>query len=77
VALKKANEIDGGVMVVISPDGCENYLSTSLCEPVRCLECTRRFRIRCSYFDGRPIVEAKELHPERALACPEIGVKWF
>jgi cysteine synthase B len=65
VALKKANEIIGGVMVVMAPDGGEKYLSTSLCEPARCLECAQRFGIRCSYFDGRPIVEAKDLHPER------------
>jgi len=59
VALKKAKEIDSGVMVVMAPDGGEKYLSTSLCEPARCLECAQRFGIKCSYFDGRPIVEAK------------------
>lgn len=61
VALKKANEIDGGVMVVMAPDGGEKYLSTSLCEPARCLECAQRFGIKCSYFDGRPITEARQL----------------
>jgi len=59
VALKKAKEIDTGLMVVMSPDGGEKYLSTTLCEPTRCLECARRFGIRCSYHDGRPIVEAE------------------
>jgi len=59
VALKKAKQIDGGVMVVMAPDGGEKYLSTSLCEPVRCLECAQRFGIKCSYFDGRPIIEVK------------------
>lgn len=63
VALKKAKEIDGGVMVIMAPDGGEKYLSTSLCEPARCLECARRFGIKCSYFDGRPIIEAKGLSP--------------
>ncbi len=64
VALEKAKEIDGGVMVVMAPDGGEKYLSTSLCEPIQCLECAQRFGIKCSYFDGRPIVEAKVLPPE-------------
>lgn len=64
VALKKAREIDRGVMVVMAPDGGERYLSTSLCEPIQCLECARRFGIRCSYFDGSPIIEAKTLPPE-------------
>ncbi|MGA2791504.1 MAG: hypothetical protein ABSF00_12160 [Candidatus Bathyarchaeia archaeon] len=59
VALKKAKEIDRGVMVVIAPDGGEKYLSTSLCEPNRCLECAQKYGIRCSYFDGRPTIEAK------------------
>ncbi len=58
VALRKAEEIDGGVLVFMSPDGGEKYLSTTLCEPSLCLDCAKRFRIRCSYFDGRPVVEA-------------------
>jgi cysteine synthase B len=58
IALKKVKEIDRGVMVVMSPDGGEKYLSTSLCEPSQCLECARKYGIKCSYFDGRPIVEA-------------------
>jgi cysteine synthase len=64
VAFKKAKEIDRGVMVVMSPDGGEKYLSTSLCEPNRCLECAQKYGIKCSYFDGRPIVEAKVPPPE-------------
>ena len=63
VALKKAKEIDGGVMVVMAPDGGEKYLSTSLCEPSQCLECAMKYGINCSYSDGRPIVEARLLHP--------------
>jgi len=59
VALKKANEIDSGVIVVMAPDGGERYLTTSLCEPDKCLECAKRFGIKCSYFDGTPIVKAK------------------
>ena len=38
IARKKAKEIEGGVMVVIAPDGGEKYLSTSLCDPALCLE---------------------------------------
>ena len=32
ITLKKAGEIDKGVMVVIAPDGGEKYLSTTLCD---------------------------------------------
>jgi cysteine synthase B len=59
MALEEAKEIDRGVMVFMSPDGGEKYLSTSLCEPSQCLQCAQKYGIRCSYFDGRPIVEAK------------------
>ncbi len=58
VALKKAGEIDRGVMVVMAPDGGERYLSTALCEPELCLGCARRFGIRCSYYNGRPFDQA-------------------
>ena len=64
VALQKAKEIDRGVMVVMAPDGGEKYLSTSLCEPSKCLECAQKYGIRCSYFDGRPIIEAGAPPPE-------------
>jgi len=57
VALKKAGEIEGGVMVVMAPDGGEKYLSTALCDPVLCLECVRKYGIKCSYRDGRPIMK--------------------
>ena len=55
VALKKAAEIDKGVMVAIAPDGGEKYLSTTLCDPVLCLKCARKYGIRCSYTDGSPV----------------------
>jgi len=57
VALKKAREIEGDVMVVMAPDGGEKYLSTSLCDPVLCLECVRKYGIQCSYRDGRPLLK--------------------
>lgn len=58
IARKKAEEIDKGVMVVIAPDGGEKYLSTTLCDPALCLECVRKYGIRCSYKDGKPILTA-------------------
>jgi cysteine synthase len=64
VALEKAKEIDRGVMVVMSPDGGEKYLSTALCEPSQCLACAQKYGIKCSYFDGRPVVEARAPPPE-------------
>jgi cysteine synthase len=58
IALKKAREIEKGVIVVMAPDGGEKYLSTSLCDPVLCIECARKYGIRCSYLDGTPILKA-------------------
>jgi len=57
IAMKKASEIEKGVMVVIAPDGGEKYLSTALCDPALCLECARKYGIQCAYRDGRPIVK--------------------
>jgi cysteine synthase len=54
-ALKKATEISEGVIVAIAPDGGEKYLSTTLCDPMLCLKCARKYGIRCSYIDGCPI----------------------
>jgi cysteine synthase len=59
VAFEIAKQIERGVMVVMAPDGGEKYLSTSLCDPSGCLACARKYGIKCSYFDGRPIDEAK------------------
>jgi cysteine synthase B len=58
VARKKAEEMDGGVMVVIAPDGGEKYLSTSLCDPALCVEAVKKFGIQCSYKNGKPVTEA-------------------
>ena len=57
VAMKKAGEIEKGVMVTIAPDGGEKYLSTTLCDPVLCLACVKKHGIQCSYKDGRPIMK--------------------
>lgn len=56
IARKKAREIEKGVMVAMAPDGGEKYFSTRLCDPVLCVECVRKYGIRCSYADGAPIV---------------------
>jgi len=63
VAFQKGREIDRGLMVVMAPDGGEKYLSTSLCEPSQCLACAQKYGIKCSYFDGRPIIEARAPPP--------------
>jgi cysteine synthase len=57
VAAKKAKEIKKGVLVAIAPDGGEKYLSTTLCDPILCLECVRKHGIKCSYSDGHPIMK--------------------
>lgn len=64
IALKKAMEIEKGVMVVIAPDGGEKYLSTTLCDPALCVQCARKFGIRCSYMDGTPVVKAPSAQRE-------------
>jgi cysteine synthase B len=56
VAEKKAKETEKGVIVAIAPDGGEKYLSTTLCDPVLCLACVKKYGIQCSYRDGRPIM---------------------
>ncbi|MFX0209768.1 MAG: pyridoxal-phosphate dependent enzyme, partial [Candidatus Hodarchaeota archaeon] len=58
IALKKAKELEKGVIVVIAPDGGDRYLSTTLCTPDRYLECAQRYAIRCTYFDGKSIEKA-------------------
>jgi cysteine synthase len=57
VAARKAKEIEKGVVVAIAPDGGEKYLSTTLCDPLLCLDCVRKHGIQCSYRDGRPIMK--------------------
>lgn len=51
VALKKAKKIKKGLIVSISPDGGEKYLSTKLCDPVLCLECAKKHEIKGAYID--------------------------
>jgi len=45
VALQRAKEVDGGVMVVVAPDGGEKYLSTELCDEEKCIECFEKYGI--------------------------------
>jgi cysteine synthase len=42
VALQKAKEIKNGLIVTMLPDGGEKYISTSLFDPKKCLECARK-----------------------------------
>jgi len=58
IARKKAEEIQRGMIVIIAPDGGEKYLSTTLCDPALCFEAVRKYGIRCSYKDGKPITKA-------------------
>jgi len=64
IAREKAREIDGGVIVAIAPDGGEKYLSTSLCDPVLCIEAVRKFGIQCSYKDGKPVTKVTVVAPK-------------
>ncbi len=57
-AVAKAKELSEGVIVAIAPDGGEKYLSTTLCDPVLCLDCVKKYGIQCSYSDGTPVVKA-------------------
>jgi len=57
-AAAKAKELQSGVVVAIAPDGGEKYLSTTLCDPVLCLDCVKKYGIQCSYRDGRPVVNS-------------------
>ncbi len=61
IAIQKARELKKGVIVGIAPDGGEKYLSTTLCDPNLCLECVKKYCIKCSYRDGNPMLKAKEI----------------
>ncbi len=64
VAAKKAKEIEKGVLVALAPDGGEKYLSTTLCDPILCMNCVKKYGIKCSYRDGSPIMKGDELTVE-------------
>jgi len=57
IAVKKARELEKGLIVAVAPDGGEKYLSTTLCDPALCLDCVKKYGIQCSYRDGRPIMK--------------------
>jgi S-sulfo-L-cysteine synthase (O-acetyl-L-serine-dependent) len=63
VAMKKAKELKDGVIVSIAPDGGEKYLSTTLCDPNLCMDCVRKFGIKCSYRDGTPMLKMQSSGP--------------
>jgi len=60
VATEIASEIDEGLIVFMAPDGGEKYLSTTLCDPQKCLDCVKKYGLQCSYDDGRPVINSKE-----------------
>jgi len=64
IALKKAQEIEKGVIVAIAPDGGEKYLSTTLCNPALCLKCALKYGVRCAYIDGTPIIKVRSSQKE-------------
>jgi hypothetical protein len=53
--LEKAKQLKKGVIVCIAPDGGEKYLSTTLCDPNLCVACVKKYGIKCSYRDGKPM----------------------
>ena len=57
IAQQVARETENGVIVSIAPDGGERYLSTTLCDPNLCLECVKKYGIKCSYRDGSPMLK--------------------
>jgi cysteine synthase len=61
IAMQKAKELKKGVIVCIAPDGGEKYLSTTLCDPNLCLDCVKKYGIKCSYRDGSPMLNAKDI----------------
>lgn len=60
VALQKAKELKEGLIVCIAPDGGERYLSTTLCDPNLCVDCVKKYGIKCSYRDGNPMLKGTE-----------------
>jgi len=64
ISLKKAEEIEKGVIVAIAPDGGEKYLSTTLCNPTLCLKCALKYGIKCAYIDGTPIIKVSSFQRE-------------
>ncbi len=60
VAIDIANENNDSLIVFVAPDGGEKYLSTSLCDPEKCLNCVEKFGLQCSYSDGKPLMKASD-----------------
>lgn len=54
-AMEKVKLLKEGVVVCIAPDGGEKYLSTTLCDPNLCVACVKKYGIKCSYRDGKPM----------------------
>lgn len=67
VAFEKSKELDRGVIVSMAPDGGGRYLSTSLCDPDLCVECMKKYGVRCSYQDGKPVLHHLPLSTETEI----------
>jgi cysteine synthase len=61
VAMQKAKELKTGLIVCVAPDGGEKYLSTTLCDPNLCLDCVKKYGLKCSYQDGNPMLTANQI----------------
>jgi hypothetical protein len=61
--MQKAQQLKEGVIVSIAPDGGEKYLSTTLCDPNLCMDCVKKFGIKCSYRDGTPMLKVQSSSP--------------
>jgi cysteine synthase len=51
VALEKARKMKSGTLVVLLPDSGEKYISNPIYAPEKCLECTKRCKIKTLWDD--------------------------
>ena len=51
VALETAKKMESGTLVVLLPDSGEKYISNPIYAPEKCLECTRRCKIKTLWDD--------------------------
>jgi len=51
VAIETAEKMDSGTIVVLLPDGGEKYISNPLYTPEKCLDCTKRCKIKTLWDD--------------------------
>lgn len=51
VAIETAEKMESGTLVVLLPDGGEKYISNPIYAPEKCLECTKRCKIKTLWDD--------------------------